>query len=133
MSDLEHSRMMLNMAEKDLKALKGMKDTQIFGDEIFGFHAQQAVEKSLKAWIAFKGEEYPLTHNISRLISILEDLNSDVGKFWDLVELNSFAVEFRYGSMETFEEPLDRLAVIRKVEEIFLHVQAIIGNHPPKK
>lgn len=40
------------MAEKDHTALQGMLDTQIFADEIFGFHAQQAAEKALKAWLS---------------------------------------------------------------------------------
>ena len=30
-----------------------MGDVIVFADEIFGFHAQQAIEKSLKAWLAF--------------------------------------------------------------------------------
>ena len=47
MSDHEHARLMLRMAEKDHTALQGMLDTQIFADEIFGFHAQQAAEKAL--------------------------------------------------------------------------------------
>ena len=49
MSDLDHARLMLNMAGKDLKALQGMMDVNTFASEIFGFHAQQAVEKALKA------------------------------------------------------------------------------------
>ena len=46
--DIEHARMMFSMAYKDLKAMNGMKDEEIFDDEIFGFHAQQSVEKMLK-------------------------------------------------------------------------------------
>jgi hypothetical protein len=35
------------MARKDFSALQGMvKDTMHFSDEIFGFHAEQAVEKA---------------------------------------------------------------------------------------
>lgn len=37
---------MLSMAKKDLSALEGMlHDTTHFSDEIFGFHAEQAIEK----------------------------------------------------------------------------------------
>jgi HEPN domain-containing protein len=43
-------RQLLLSAEKDLKAIKNMTDPDLFADEIFGFHAQQAVEKILKAW-----------------------------------------------------------------------------------
>lgn len=49
---------MQTMASKDLAALRGMIDASLFADEIFGFHAQQAVEKSLKAWITVAGDTF---------------------------------------------------------------------------
>ena len=49
MQDLDHARLMLQMAQKDLHAIKAMKDPEKFENEIFGFHAQQAIEKALKA------------------------------------------------------------------------------------
>jgi HEPN domain-containing protein len=36
-----------------------LRDVEVFADEIFGFHVQQAAEKLFKAWIALLGEEYP--------------------------------------------------------------------------
>jgi len=44
-----------------------------FADEIFGFHAQQAVEKGLKAWICLHGIEYPFT--------VLQDLSKPIQGF----------------------------------------------------
>jgi hypothetical protein len=41
----EYARNLLIMARKDFDALRGMIDNPLFADEIFGFHAQQAVEK----------------------------------------------------------------------------------------
>jgi HEPN domain-containing protein len=61
MNDPEPARDMLRAAHRGLKALKGMFDSEIFDDAIFGFHAQQTVEKSLKAWIVAAGTEPPLT------------------------------------------------------------------------
>ena len=52
MNDLEHAKLLLSMAKKDLKALEGMEDAQVFEDEIFGFHTQQAAEKALKSWLS---------------------------------------------------------------------------------
>lgn len=126
MSEIEHARAMLTMAERDLKALKGMEDSQTFAEEIFGFHAQQVVEKTLKAWIAAWGEEYPLTHNIARLLAILQDKGGEVENYWDLVEYTAYAVEFRYDFLNTVEEPLDRLRVMDRVQSIFDHVKHII-------
>ena len=48
-SDKEHAAQLLTMSVKDHNALAGMLDTSNFSEEVFGFHAQQAVEKALKA------------------------------------------------------------------------------------
>lgn len=45
----EEVRHLLAAAHKDLRARQGMSDSSIFADEIFGFHAQQAAGKALKA------------------------------------------------------------------------------------
>jgi len=43
------ARELLATAQSDIKALANMFDSEVFDDRIFGFHAQQAVEKILKA------------------------------------------------------------------------------------
>ncbi len=111
---------------KDLKALRGMTDTQIFEDEVFGFHVQQTAEKSLKAWIAYIGIEYPHTHDISLLLQSLRIAAVDVEPYWDLVEYNVFAVQFRYQSMTSADEPIDRTAAIGKVEALFQRVHDLM-------
>jgi len=59
--------------------------------EIFGFHAQQAIEKCLKAWIAGLDREFPLTHDIM-LLSVLDDHRQQISAFRDLIEYSAFAV-----------------------------------------
>lgn len=74
MSDLEHGRELLEMARADLNALKGMLDSDpsYFSDEIFGFHAQQTAEKSMKARLTVLGIEYPKRHEwFSSISSIM--------------------------------------------------------------
>lgn len=73
----EEAVKMQTMAEKDLAALRGMLDSSCFADEIFGFHAQQAVEKSLKAWITLAGGTYGFTHDIELLLMHLKQLGAD--------------------------------------------------------
>jgi hypothetical protein len=53
MNDIEHAQDLLKLANADFKALTGMGDPEIFTDAIFGFHTQQAIEKGLKAWLAY--------------------------------------------------------------------------------
>lgn len=45
--DPAHGLFML--AQHDLAALRAMHDPAVFAEEIFGFHAQQAVEKHVLA------------------------------------------------------------------------------------
>jgi len=46
---------LMSMAAKDIELLRYIVSSGVIADEIFGFHAQQAVEKSLKAWIDIAG------------------------------------------------------------------------------
>ena len=55
MSDIKQARALVEAVRRDLMALFGMVDEEIFANEIFGFHVQQAAEKLCKAWLALKG------------------------------------------------------------------------------
>lgn len=101
MAVCEEARHLLAAARRDLRALEGMSDAEIFADEIFGFHAQQAVEKSLKAWLSMLDVQYPNTHDLSLLLNMLESQHQKVSMYLDVIELNPFSVQFRY---EAFEE-----------------------------
>lgn len=128
MSDREHAYALLSMVRRDLKALQGMTDARSFADEIFGFHAQQAAEKALKAWIAARGEEYPLTHSIAALLALLEKAGCDVRDFWDLTKYSAFAVQFRYETFDLDEPPLDRRAAILEMQALFDYMQAVVRD-----
>lgn len=126
MSALDHAQGLLLMARRDFDAMRGMVGNQLFADEIFGFHAQQAIEKSLKAWLAARSIDFPLTHDLSRLLGLLEEAGVDVSLFWPLVQYTVFAVQARYeaGLMES-EASIDRLAVIVEVEQLLTTVASL--------
>ena len=88
MSDLKHARALLDAAERDYSALRGMRDPAVFADEIFGFHAEQAVEKLLKALLALLGQTYPATHDLARLVDMLKAHDVEAARFDELVEYN---------------------------------------------
>jgi HEPN domain-containing protein len=48
-------------------------DESSFAEEIFGFHAQPPVEKTLKAWLSCKDISYPKSHNLEEIVGLLED------------------------------------------------------------
>ncbi len=128
MKDLRHAHAVLRMARKDFKALRGMMDAEVFDEEIFGFHGQQAIEKSLKAWLAILGKEYPLTHDISALLDTLRANGQDVEQYWDLVEYNVYAVRFRYESLEFYDEPLDREFAVKSIEKLIENVELMLAD-----
>jgi len=121
------------MAQGDLNALRGMinaadqSGVSFFSDEIFGFHAQQAAEKCLKAWIASLGIRYPRTHDLMALIGELLTAGEDTSDLDNLVDLNPFAVEYRYESLDSEDEELDRSAYLDEIQALFDRVLGKIG------
>lgn len=88
MSPTDAPRDLLKLAERDYQAaliLAHAPDPQM---DAAGFHLQQAVEKSLKAWLALKRIDYPRTHDLNPLLGLLEDEGEDIGPFWSLLALN---------------------------------------------
>ena len=61
------------------------------------FHAQQAVEKALKAVMCMRGLEYRRTHDLEELAAQLEDAG-DAPQVTqaELSRLTPYAVEYRY-------------------------------------
>lgn len=127
-SDKEHAQQLLGMSVKDHNALSGMLDAGNFSDEIFGFHAQQAVEKALKAWIAALGSTYPKSHDVSALIKILEEEGQVLTAFPDLEDYSVFAVQYRYEAYDEGEEALDRPETIIRTQALLTHVQGLVGR-----
>jgi HEPN domain-containing protein len=79
MSDIKHARMMLDIANSDRKAIRNMLDADKFDDTIFGFHAQQAVEKLFKAWFSLRGVAYTRAPTTSRCCTNCSKTNRKAG------------------------------------------------------
>ena len=123
MSDIKQARVLLEAAERDYIALRGMGDSSIFADEIFGFHVQQSLEKSLKALLASLGKTYPATHDLARLIYMLKEHDAEATRFDELVEYTSYAVLFRYGASDPGAMPLDRDTAFQRAEALLKEVR----------
>ncbi|MEO5351747.1 MAG: HEPN domain-containing protein [Magnetococcus sp. XQGC-1] len=131
MNGLDHAQLLMRLAHADHRAMTGMGDPEVFTDAIFGFHAQQAVEKGVKAWLAALDVLFPLTHDISRLLPLLGNRGVEVGKLWEWVELTPFAVEHRYAWVADAEEPLDRADMIDRVNKLLNHIEGEIQKLGP--
>ena len=123
MKDNNYSKYLLKLAERDLSALQGMvNDTKLFDDSVFGFHAQQAVEKSLKSLLNVHDVFFKKTHDLSELFAqIKENEITFPDKFVSLVDLTDYAVEYRYDLIFE-EEPLNRKRYLEVIKELYEYI-----------
>ena len=100
------AQLLLASANQDVAACTLLASGSGIGDAVVGFHAQQAVEKSLKAVLSAHKVEFRRTHDLISLLDLLQDKNLTPPEADWLDELNPYAVEARYGTIEP--EGLDR-------------------------
>ena len=69
-----------------------------------------------------------MTHDLTRLLSLLENQSAGVEKFWPLVQYTMFAVQARYEEGVTeLDEPIDRAAEVENVRALLAHVEQMIA------
>lgn len=114
----ELAALLSRKASEDATAVREFAANPEISDEIIGFHAQQAVEKWLKALMASRGLAQLRTHDIDPLIRALEASGVQLPfPRPRLAELTIFAVPLRYEQLLD-AEPLDRQATVMLVEEV---------------
>lgn len=73
------------------------------------FHAQQCVEKYLKAWLVEQGADFPKVHDLEALAKLCIPSLPGIGNAMDgLRFLTSFAVEIRYPGISALREDAER-------------------------
>lgn len=120
MSDLKCARLMLRLAERDLRAMQSLSAEA--PEEAFGFFVQQALEKAFKAWLALLGELYPLTHSLKTLLDRLTERGVDVEPWRETERYTPYAVQFRYTGVDPETEAIDREAAARAVRSLLASV-----------
>lgn len=90
------ARLLVEKASEDQFALDALIGAAA-PEAIIGFHAQQAVEKLVKAVLTAMGVYYARTHDLEHLLGLLKEagvgLPPDAGEFY---VLTPYAAEFRY-------------------------------------
>ena len=128
MKSPDHARTLLGKAIDD-QFVVGLLVTQPDSpNEIIGFHAQQALEKLLKAVLCFHGIAYRRTHDLAELIDLLKDNGVSCP---DQVEqgrrLTPFATVFRYDALSLDDQAsFDRQWVVDCVAEVRKWVEGIV-------
>lgn len=117
MTPLEEAERFLRKAAEDEVILKKLVGDFEVSDAIWGFHAQQAVEKLLKAVLMRESVLFPKTHDITALLELLPNASADLPFAAEaLEELAPYAVLLRYD--EVIEEAPDRREVLTLINRM---------------
>lgn len=123
----DQAEFLLRKAAEDEAVLTALADNEDISDAVLGFHAQQAVEKAMKAVLAALGDDYPWTHDLQLLLRRLEDADVEVpASVSEARRLAPWAVEFRYG--ETIDAALDRGATASLVGDVLSWAAREVGR-----
>ena len=116
----EAVKLWIQKADDDLRAAKMLVNT---GDPITWivcFHAQQAAEKYLKAFVIFHGQEHPRTHNISVLVHQCAQIEKSFSemKEWGIRVLTRYAIALRYGEEVYIPDVEETQKAIKLAEQV---------------
>ena len=73
MRNREQAEILLRKAREDEFTADKLIPDPAAPDVVIGFHAQQAVEKMLKAILTLNGIGYPRIHDLTELVNILRE------------------------------------------------------------
>lgn len=116
---------LLRIARHDLRMARCLLDPEV-EEASWGWAAQQCLEKTLKAWLHHLASTPPSTHDISRLLLLLQEAGVEVKDLLPLQAFTSFAVQCRYDD-EPEELSLDRTAWCERAEALIEQVEGLLG------
>jgi HEPN domain-containing protein len=116
----------LRAAEHDATAVPSLRDMVVY-------HAQQAAEKALKAFLTWHNQLFPKTHDLSLLLQQCESIDGGFSAHRTAARLlTPYASHFRYPS--SVEEPaqVDADTAVRLAWDVFRQVLSQLPNqtHP---
>ena len=109
----EEVAMLLRLADQDRLAFLTLCANPKIEMRVVGFHAQQAVEKFLKAMLVARAMVFAPTHDLARLAQALESTGTKLPVAIDaLKRLNPYAVAFRYDDRDIHTVTRDDVSVL---------------------
>jgi HEPN domain-containing protein len=127
----EQALLLLRKAGQDEALLDEVLASQSVGDEVIGFHSQQAAEKILKALLSDLGVRFRKTHDIGWLLELIADSGCPLpAEFSGLEEFTPFAVAYRYEEYEA-RSSLDREQARLKLRKLRSWVEAKLQERRP--
>lgn len=125
--DIEATRGWLKKADEDRRALKTLLEDVPPNLAPAAFHAQQAAEKLLKAFLTANNQKFEKIHDLEHLLSLCSGFDASFAELRDDVEpLTAYAIRFRYpGPAEpTVEQVSSAQLVIERLRSF------VIGRLP---
>ena len=123
----ELALLFVRKAAEDEALLAEVISSKQVSTEIFGFHAQQASEKLLKALLSEFSVHFPRTHNLRLLMDLLTDAGHPLpSSLANLDLLTAYGTLFRYEDIPV-ETKLDRKAALDMVRELRTFAEKKIG------
>ncbi|MCE5321806.1 HEPN domain-containing protein [bacterium] len=119
---IEKVRQWADYADEDLRL--AVHALQIENDcpcRLIAYHAQQCVEKYLKAFLVMCGVDFPYTHNIGRLVELLAEQGGPSAEIESADELTPYAITTRYpGEDEEVakDEAINAVEIAKRVREV---------------
>jgi len=112
------AQLLLEAASRDLRACDALAAIADIHDSIIGFHAQQTIEKSLKAVLVRADVAFRRTHDVAELLDAIIDNSLSLPPHAEpLDELQPYAVDARYGLIQP--GPLNRDDTQRIVADVW--------------
>jgi HEPN domain-containing protein len=130
MTPADRARPLFEKAGEDIHVLTVLRDDLATTDAVWGFHAQQSVEKLMKALLASQGVRFPFTHRLLELAQLMNKGRHPLpGQFDPLLNLTPYAAEFRYADITSkrAEPPLDRVPTLELIEAMRKWIYSTIG------
>ena len=111
MPPAEDAQLLLRLVQRHLLAME-LNLSSLYPEEEWGFQAQQALEKLLKASIVLSNRQAPRSHELQKLASDAGICLAD-----ELLQLQVFAVEARYEE-GPFTLPASRAHLLAELESM---------------
>lgn len=119
----DYAKMLVERAGSDLGAFEVLMADSDMLDDVVGFHAQQAVEKSLKVALVLADVDFPNSHDLRELAGIAIDNGVSVPRSIQAARwLTPWAAQLRYEMLE----PLDREAAVSVVTDAVAWARTLI-------
>ncbi len=127
---IEEAQRSLRLADRDIYAFTVLKKDIDAHLSVVYFHAQQAVEKMLKAVLFSAQIEFRRTHDLTALTFLLQQKNIQIPvAAAQLARLNPFAVTYRYDDIEIDAFRLTRKEAAEWLNSLRIWAESELNKH----